>query len=336
MESFTIIVLPDTQHFSYKYPELFTNQTQWIVDNKDELNIVFVTHVGDIVAHYSRDPPTEWDRANTSMSILDGKVPYGMCPGNHDGAHETPYGITNNFAAYFPFTRYESESWYGGHVHQVDGYYESDNRNNANYQLFSAGGDDYIIIHLQYCPWPEHRAWANNILQTYSDRKAIITTHGYIEGKYRTDAAGDLLMHHAAGEPINDGNGEDIWNDIVVPNENVFMVLCGHTADEYLRIDHVGDRTVYGILQDYADRIWGDQNFLRIMTFVPDEDKIYVKTYSPMNDKYETDANSQFELDFVMTGSPKGTIIGTVTDKDTELPLSGVAVIANGYSTITD
>ena len=35
--------------YSEGVPSGFTAQTQWIVDNKDARNIVFVAHVGDIV-----------------------------------------------------------------------------------------------------------------------------------------------------------------------------------------------------------------------------------------------------------------------------------------------
>ena len=45
-QNFSIVVLPDTQFYSESYPGIFTNQTQWIVDNKDRLNIKFVIHVG--------------------------------------------------------------------------------------------------------------------------------------------------------------------------------------------------------------------------------------------------------------------------------------------------
>ena len=41
-EPFTIVALPDTQYYSLGYPALFTTMTSWIVENKDEKNIVFV------------------------------------------------------------------------------------------------------------------------------------------------------------------------------------------------------------------------------------------------------------------------------------------------------
>ena len=81
-QNFSIVVLPDTQHYSECYPGIFTNQTQWIVDNQDRLNIKFVIHEGDIVEDADND--TQWMSANKSMSVLDGKIPYGILPGNHD------------------------------------------------------------------------------------------------------------------------------------------------------------------------------------------------------------------------------------------------------------
>ena len=55
-EDFTIIVLPDTQNYSCgascgSSSAIFEAQTQWIVDNREALNIVYVAHEGDIVEH---------------------------------------------------------------------------------------------------------------------------------------------------------------------------------------------------------------------------------------------------------------------------------------------
>ena len=45
----TVAVLPDTQGYTDDYPAVFDMQTQWIVDHKDDWNIQFVSHLGDIV-----------------------------------------------------------------------------------------------------------------------------------------------------------------------------------------------------------------------------------------------------------------------------------------------
>ena len=125
LENFTIIVLPDTQYYSDNYPWIFENQTQLIIENKEAKNIVFVTHLGDLVEHWWSTE--EWDNANNSLSKLDGNLPFGVSPGNHDGL--IPFGDLSNYNSYFGFSRFNNESWYGGAYQNI---------NTNNYQLFSA------------------------------------------------------------------------------------------------------------------------------------------------------------------------------------------------------
>ena len=94
-EDFAIIVVPDTQNYvSYMndgMPETFTAQTQWIAQNREALNIVFVTHLGDLVAR-GDSSEAEWLAAEHSMGLLEDPattgmsegIPYGVALGNHD------------------------------------------------------------------------------------------------------------------------------------------------------------------------------------------------------------------------------------------------------------
>jgi hypothetical protein len=287
-DEFTIVVLPDTQNYC-EFPEnahIFTEQTQWIVDNIGTRNIVFVTHEGDIVENPGST--TEYDRARSSMSVLDPGladlsdpilpdpyVPYGVCPGNHDQpTGPPPSGYYNE---YFPYTHYESREldWYGGHWPATG--------NDNNYQLFSAGGMDFVILHLEYNPGSDVITWADQVLYDHADRMAIITTHAYlnVDGSRRTD-------------------GGAIWDTLVQQNDNVYFVLCGHMQEEARRTDVVNGREVHQILADYQGRPNGGNGWLRIMRFVPAEDTVYVDTYSPWLEQYETDGDSQFTLNLPM------------------------------------
>jgi len=318
--TFSIVVLPDTQKYvnviNGGNPDIFTAQTQWVVDNAATMNTVFVTHEGDITDSTDRpagmDVPAEWERANTSMTLLDGIVPYGVLPGNHD--YPTTY-----YNSHFPFTRYEGEPWYGGHYPSL--------RNDNNYQLFSAGGDDYIILHIEYDPNSSVTAWANSVLATYSDRQAIITTHSYL---------------NTNGSLTSDG-GTAIWNDIVTQNANVFFVLCGHVSGERAETVTVGDpqREVHQLLADYQSRANGGDGWLRIMTFEPDTDEVHVQTYSPWLDDYETDGDSDFVLSFDMTsvsyssiGSEAGVASGSTAS--TTWPSLAMETQYEWYVTVTD
>ena len=71
----------------------------------------------------------------------------------------------------------------------------------------------------------------------------------------------------------------------------------------------VNNHTVHQLLADYQDRASGGEGWLRILRFVPAEDRVYVQTYSPWLNRYEQDADSEFTLAFPMAGpfTPAGT-----------------------------
>ena len=179
---FTIIMLPDTQKYvlSSATAPIFMKQTQWIVDQRDAMNIVFVTHVGDVCDNY--DSVSQHIYAAQSLSLLDGVVPYGVLPGNHDQP-------TTLYNSYWPYSLYESESWFGGHYPA--------NGNDNSFQSFSAGGMDFLILHLQFNPDANVIAWADSVLKNHPNHKAIISTHGFlnVDGSRSVTVMGSTQYH---------------------------------------------------------------------------------------------------------------------------------------------
>ena len=269
---FTIIALPDTQHYSEAFPHIFTAQTQWIVNNKDARNIVFVTHEGDVVEHYNL--LSEWQAANASMSLLDGVVPTAS-------GRAITIVPTTLFNQFFPFTRYQGEPWYGGHYGTT---------NDNNYQLFSAGGMDFVIVHLTYCPSAAVVSWADSVYKAHPDRVGIFTTHAYL------GASAERSTHGC-------GSTQFLWDGLAVPNPNLRFMLSGHVHAESRRTDIANGQPVFQMLADYQDRASGGEGWLRILRFVPADNKVYVQTYSPWLNRFETDADSEFTLDYPMGGA---------------------------------
>src|SRR4051812_35556757 len=66
---FQIVMMPDTQIYTYKYPDIFNAQTQWVAANAAPQNFKFLTHVGDVVQNASLS--AEWARADGYMDKLD-------------------------------------------------------------------------------------------------------------------------------------------------------------------------------------------------------------------------------------------------------------------------
>ncbi len=282
-ESFSIVVLPDTQFYSQDYPEIFTAQTQWIVNNKTLHNIAYVAHEGDIVE--VRSDLTQWTNASTAMGLLEDPaatglidgIPYNVVPGNHD-----EYPVIDTYNMYFGVSRFQGRSYYGG------SFPTGDNRN--NYSLFSAGGMDFIVIGLGFSDYtPGNYAWADGLLKTYSNRRGIVVSHSIIDAS-------------ASFSPY----GQQIY-DTLKDNPNLFLMLCGHVGDsEALRTDTYNGNTVYSLLADFQNRdplFHGGDGWLRLLTFSPETNEIAVKTYSPYLNLWQTDGNSQFVLPYDMSGN---------------------------------
>ena len=283
--NFTIIGIPDTQHYTdnVNNNQYFYDQMNWIVANKDALNIVYVSQLGDCVEN-GDTYDSEWQVVNTAWTIVEDPVttglvdgmPYGLNVGNHDQSS----GSTLKYNEYFGISRFQGRAYYGGH-------YGSDNDN--HYELFSAAGMDFIIVDLEYDSTPEQDVldWGDALLKTYSNRRAIVVSH------YIIDADDDAIPNAFGAQ------GQIIYDNLK-DNSNLFFMLCGHRSEEGRRSDVFNGNTIYTLLSDYQGYPNGGNGFLRIMEFRPSENKIYVSTYSPSLNQFEIDGNSQFVLDYDM------------------------------------
>ncbi|MEM0465327.1 MAG: metallophosphoesterase [Candidatus Pacearchaeota archaeon] len=270
--NFTIIVLPDTQKYSKDYPEIFTNQTKWIVENKDRLNIKFVIHEGDIIDNSAEI--RQWDNANSSISILEkNNIPFSLIPGNHDSNNKKNYTY---YDLYFPKSRFESKNWFLGNY---------DNYKN-NYALLKINNQNYLFLNLDFCPNESVINWANEILKNYSEYRIILTTHAYLDNNELPKRNSHVC-----------GSTEYLWNNLIKKQKNLQIVLSGHVHAERRRVDlNEYNKSVYQILANYQNMEKGGSGYLRIMTFTKDN-KVYVKTYSPYLNNYKQNFESEFVID---------------------------------------
>ena len=281
--NFRIIVLPDTQNESQFTPDMFTAQTQWIVNNKS--TVAFVAHVGDVVNSCTWTTP--YENADAAMGLLgDGKVPYGVSPGNHDQANSGTCGSSSFFPWYFGASRYSGREDYKGSY--------SGNPDYNHYFFFSAGGMDFIIIFLQYNPDSGVLAWADNLLATNPGRRGIVVSHAILN----TDNSW-----------LSFPSGQTIYNSLQ-SNPNLFLMLCGHMSSdpdgEVLRSEsRAGMNPVHIILSDYQEISYGN-GWLRILEFDPSADQITVTAYSP----YIPSTGSSFTLSYNMATPLSGDFNG--------------------------
>lgn len=292
-DAFSIAIIPDTQKYlgrgTKAEPEsteevtnsVFESYTQWISDNLTTQRIVFVSHVGDIV---DKNVPDQWAVARHQMDRLHGHIPYGISVGNHDMKGN---GDSSLFQKYFPASRFQNFDWYGGNYQNPDGDISISSNNANSYQLFSAGGMDFVFLHLE-CNAPDDvLMWADEVLKRYADRKALITTHMYLgplnkpkEGQgYFNDPKGRMQWTKRHGDRGN--SPQQMWDKCFRKHANLLAIFCGdqsRTQSMYTATQGDHGNVVHELLSDYG------KEGLRVYRFFPQACKIEVITYNPITE----------------------------------------------------
>lgn len=291
-DSWTLAILPDTQIYSVRFPGMFFAQTGWLAKNAERLNIPIVLHLGDIVHNNTH---AEWQHASDAMSLLQGAVPYALAPGNHDygprGSASTRDTLLNE---YFDFETHAAMPTFGGAM-------EEGSLDNA-YHLFEAGGEEWIVIALEWGPRDETIRWANEVMAEHPDRKGILITHAYMNNndlRYdHTDEVNPQRYNpHHYDTPGGVNDGEELWQKLV-RNHDFRLVFNGHVLGDgtgYLASRNDAGNFCHQMLSNYQMRELGGEGYMRLLEFRPDG-TVRVKSYSPVYDDYMLEPDQYFEF----------------------------------------
>ena len=244
--------------------------TQWIADQQEERNIRFVVHTGDIVNGATSD--WQWKEAANGFDLL-GNIPFLAIAGNHDvGTSNVNY---SNFERYIA-SRYDEET--------KDLYQHG----RGAYGTVETAEKKYLFIGTGWGYRSSSVEWLNKIISRYVDYDVILCLHSYMNEN---------------GE-LTDG-GDTIFKQVIVPNPNVKMVLCGHrdtTAVKETKLDDntdgIPDRTVWQLLYDYQDVRSNERAFgaLRVLTVDPVENTVKIETYVPQTSTFLQEEGEEFTL----------------------------------------
>lgn len=294
---FSIIILPDTQHYSSSYPEIFYKQMGWIVENKNLLNIQYVIHLGDIT---NNNKEYAWEVADKSFKILENAgIPYSIVYGDNDmkNPDKNYYdGIrhTKLLNRYFPVSRFDKPgSWWNG------GFFEPGKIDNY-YCLFNYKEYSFLIMNLELAPRSSVLNWADNIIAQNSSRKVILVTHDYLDknGKRPDDLKSFGMDGKDNNGKLKGNNAETVFKKLVKKNSNIIFVLCGHKEGEFqkevkikISKDSGETRKVFEILSDFQDeRLKGTneksgKGLLRVLKLYPEKNEIAISTVSALTGK---------------------------------------------------
>ncbi|MBA4348113.1 MAG: hypothetical protein C0413_04605 [Clostridiales bacterium] len=263
LEPVTFAWISDTQGYASTFPENLNTMTQWIVDNRERLNIQYVLQSGDLVNDMLREK--EWNTIASAFDVFVGKIPVFGIAGNHDIKGMMHY--YDDFHAVMSRLNYTAHPDFG--IEEAQG--------RRRYNLVTIGHEDFIIIGVGYNIQAVDYDWLNQTLAQYSDRTAILIAHWYLELREDTELIADAKLLHR----------------VVAANPNIRYVLCGHRhglrhVEEMYDDDQDGtpERTVQAIMVDYQALPNGGDGYLMLLTFNVVDRTVSITSYSPVLDDF--------------------------------------------------
>lgn len=299
--SFNLLVIPDPQNyvkFDYNQP-VFELMTAWTANHVDTLNIKAVLCTGDLVdqnecvvppfPRFANIPSeAQWQYVSHAFERLDNEVPYLIATGNHDYGQLRSENALTRFPEYFPPTR--NNKWRNT---LVSGTYNREGRatlENVAMEIEDPNWGKILLITIEFAPRDEVLEWAKKLCasERFKNHKAIVMTHAYMNWN------GKRLDHHYKLQPAN--GGQEIWDKLVYPSDNILFVLCGHDATPNGKYEYsTGFRTDKNQAgRDVAQMMFncqalgggmsgnGGDGWIRLLEFMPDGETVSVRTYSPL------------------------------------------------------
>ena len=286
---FSVVVLPDTQNYFTGRTEALRAQFDFILRERVRLDVQAVLHEGDIVDLNSEE---EWSEVSALFAGLDGVVPYVLTVGNHDlGAQGRATDRASGFDRFFPVERRKPTGVCPGAPENA-------------FHTFQTRGRTYLVLALEWGPRAQVVAWAKEVIEAHPSHTAILLTHAYLcvdarPCNHRDPRAQKYNPHDygTAALPGGTHDGQELYDALVVPYENVRLVLSGHIGDGggAARRTLAGDR--HELLANYQTYPYGGGGLLRVLRFT-DDGRLQVRTYSPFFGVELTGDAHRFELPF--------------------------------------
>lgn len=253
---FSIAWYTDTQYYSERYNQHYADMVSWIIENREDMNIQYVLHTGDIADEFNEEYQFAYARQQQDR-LQQAGIPTGVLGGNHDVAHGNM--VYDLYWKYFGAQYYLDTPWYGGSY-----------RNNlGHYDIIEAGGEEILFIDMSWDIYTPEIEWINAVLDAYPDTRAIITTHGGINASASESYTSRILLE-----------------GVCKNHPQVMAILNGHFHGSSINFveltsDAGETHTVYQICTDYQSATEGGSGYIKMLYFDLANDKIYINSYSP-------------------------------------------------------
>lgn len=287
-DNYTFAFLPDTQNTIKFTPEVSDTATQWLIDNRDAINLKGLMHVGDLVENW--DSTEQWQNAEEAfLPLAQAGIPVTFVPGNHDFSGSN----LDNYKAYFGAGSAYADAMneYGNELY-FEAATDAGSRGAGSYTFVDAGSYRYLLIQMMYEPNEAEIEWLDRVLTAYPEYPAIITSHNIFSCSASRPDECDL-----------NEQGEKIWN-VAKTHDNVFLITAGHNhGSGFIDLTNDYGNPVIGMLVDYQFSYNGGNAWYRFVEMDEGQNEIHFSTFSPYEaSRTEEEKTGYFDLNF-MTGS---------------------------------
>lgn len=304
-DPFVFVSLPDTQVYAEdRTPDgrqpavtdprgtgaIFFDQTEWLVENADRLDLRYVGHLGDIVQN--GEDLEEWELAHDAMhALLEADIPHGTVMGNHDdieGAHGVDY--RKNYLDYFGPREFQDREWFTA----------SSPGGGANLVVLEHRHRKIGFLNFSIDQPQAEVDWAHDVVQRNPDTIFVVGTHRYLYdfalagGRYGESIDTPVGPITLQGGPVpgavDPNSAQEFFEEFVSQHPNILMIHAGHFHGEWMRLDerNAGGRTLIQILTDYQSTRNGGDGWLRLYRMDFEEGTFGYDTYSPTLDRKRT------------------------------------------------
>jgi hypothetical protein len=273
---FTLAVMPDTQFLYWGTqgsinPEPQEESFRYIIANSGggaTGNIVFMAHLGDLTEDAAA---SSFGHVGQAFDIMDSHgAAYSVLAGNHDVSGDDTRGSTPYLQTMGPQRFTQSKTFAGS---------DSSGYNTAH--VFTAGGQEWLLLALDWRTSSNGFAWANQFIKANPALPVIVTTHEIAGPTYS-----DNVYPYQSGDAENDAAlssyGQRVWDELINENDRVFLTLNGHYwPPGRTTLQNAAGNDVHVHITNYQNRYFGGAAMLRLYHFDLSRNSIDVETLSP-------------------------------------------------------
>lgn len=249
-------------------------------------------HTGDVVQFLADGPGETPGKGEAELGFMWKAVapliakakPTVIIPGNHDNNCGTDSStFINHFGKAFLNSPIKAH---------IGGCLDPDDPSAMWVRLPLKDGRDLMILGLGYLISADQMAWAEEVLTSHPEMPTILVVHDYLHPTMRPDGRGGVRTHNAngiqPGWPMSEGQGQEIFEQLVARHSQIGLVLSGHEDGVALvmerNVANVGHHVVQLMSNYQTFRIDNETRtgHMRILSIDLHAGRLHVQTISPV------------------------------------------------------